>query len=144
MAGEGKRFAVLRRDGFACRYCGAKAPDVVLHVDHVVPRSAGGSDDEGNLVSACASCNLGKGDVLLDGTKRKRRARRPRPRPLRRFNSRLPVITDCGDCRHVGEEGVPGVIVLRQICMHPGGGDRTVTKNPPTWCPLRMTVAHVA
>jgi 5-methylcytosine-specific restriction endonuclease McrA len=34
-----KRFRILNRDGFACRYCGRKAPDVMLQVDHIVARS---------------------------------------------------------------------------------------------------------
>jgi hypothetical protein len=55
------RFAILRRDGFRCRYCGASSNDVRLHVDHVVPRVDGGADSPENLVAACADCNLGKG-----------------------------------------------------------------------------------
>lgn len=55
-----KRFRILARDGFACRYCGARAPTVALHVDHVVARVRGGSDDDANLVASCATCNLGK------------------------------------------------------------------------------------
>lgn len=62
-----KRFSVLSRDGFACRYCGRKPPDVVLHVDHVTPVSSGGGNDPDNLVAACAECNLGKGDKLVTG-----------------------------------------------------------------------------
>ena len=32
------RFAIMRRDGFACKYCGAKASEgVKLHVDHIQP-----------------------------------------------------------------------------------------------------------
>lgn len=54
------RFAVLERDGFACRYCGASAPDVQLHIDHHKPVSRGGTNDAENLVTACADCNLGK------------------------------------------------------------------------------------
>ncbi|MEJ7724319.1 MAG: hypothetical protein WKF64_08445 [Ilumatobacteraceae bacterium] len=30
------RFEILRRDGHTCRYCGARAPDVPLTVDHVI------------------------------------------------------------------------------------------------------------
>lgn len=54
------RFAVLRRDGFRCVYCGARPIDSELHIDHIHPRSLGGSDEIENLVTACQSCNLGK------------------------------------------------------------------------------------
>jgi hypothetical protein len=60
------RFEVLRRDGHACRYCGGKAPDVRLTVDHVMPVALGGSDDPTNLVAACADCNSGKASVAPD------------------------------------------------------------------------------
>ncbi len=33
-----------------------------FHVEHVVPRAAGGSDDEANLALACPGCNLKKSD----------------------------------------------------------------------------------
>lgn len=59
------RFEVFKRDGFKCMYCGAAAPEVVLHVDHVHPVSKGGTNDLMNLVSACASCNSGKSDRTL-------------------------------------------------------------------------------
>lgn len=54
------RYEVLRRDEFTCRYCGRAAPDVLLAVDHVIPRSLGGTDEPGNLVAACVDCNSGK------------------------------------------------------------------------------------
>lgn len=59
------RFSILARDHFTCRYCGRKAPVVVLHVDHVHPRSLGGDDDEENLVTSCEDCNQGKGQSIL-------------------------------------------------------------------------------
>lgn len=62
------RFEIFKRDKFTCRYCGAQPPEVVLHVDHVLPVAAGGTNDEANLVTACESCNLGKRDKLLDNT----------------------------------------------------------------------------
>ncbi len=55
------RFEVFRRDDFTCVYCGRKAPDVVLHADHIVPWSAAGPTSLENLVAACSDCNLGKG-----------------------------------------------------------------------------------
>ena len=59
--GAKTRFDVLRRDGFRCVYCGKKAPQIQLHVDHVVPIVRGGGNELSNLVSACSQCNLGKG-----------------------------------------------------------------------------------
>ncbi len=54
------RFEVFKRDRFTCQYCGAKAPDVPLHADHIEPRSAGGTDELDNLITACGPCNMGK------------------------------------------------------------------------------------
>jgi 5-methylcytosine-specific restriction endonuclease McrA len=46
-------------------YCGRRAPDVVLTVDHVYPKSKGGKNSEDNLVAACKDCNSQKSDVVL-------------------------------------------------------------------------------
>lgn len=54
------RYQILRRDGFTCRYCGGRAPDVALRVDHVIPVALGGSDQPTNLTTACQDCNSGK------------------------------------------------------------------------------------
>ena len=62
------RFEILRRDNHACRYCGATAPDVALHVDHVVPESLGGTSAPDNLVTACADCNMGKSSTAADAS----------------------------------------------------------------------------
>jgi hypothetical protein len=51
---------VLRRDKYACRYCGSAAPEAQLTVDHVVPTALGGHDGPSNLVAACTDCNSGK------------------------------------------------------------------------------------
>lgn len=55
------RFEVFKRDGFICRYCGAKPPDVILHVDHVLAVAEGGTNAIDNLVTSCITCNQGKG-----------------------------------------------------------------------------------
>lgn len=62
---QSTRFAVFERSGFRCVYCGVAAKDAPLHVDHAVPLSKGGADDETNMVAACCSCNLGKGARVL-------------------------------------------------------------------------------
>lgn len=60
------RYEILRRDNHTCRYCGAKAPDVALTVDHVLAVALGGSDEPNNLVTACADCNSGKSSMPAD------------------------------------------------------------------------------
>lgn len=54
------RLHILERDSYRCVYCGNS--EGALHVDHVFPRSRGGSDNYTNLVCACAKCNMSKGD----------------------------------------------------------------------------------
>ncbi len=58
------RFEILKRDKFTCQYCGRKAPEVKLEVDHIVPRSKGGKLMK-NLKTACYDCNIGKGANTL-------------------------------------------------------------------------------
>lgn len=52
------RKGVLARDGHRCAYCGAPATSL----DHVIPRSRGGSHTWDNVVAACARCNHTKAD----------------------------------------------------------------------------------
>lgn len=54
------RYEILKRDNYTCRYCGANAPDVQLHIDHVTPEALGGATVPENLVAACEGCNSGK------------------------------------------------------------------------------------
>lgn len=59
--GKKTRFEIFKRDGFACQYCGATPPKVVLQVDHIVAVAAGGANDMDNLITSCQPCNIGKG-----------------------------------------------------------------------------------
>jgi hypothetical protein len=59
------RFEVFKRDSFTCQYCGRKAPDVILEVDHIHPVSKGGKNDLLNYITSCVDCNQGKSDRLL-------------------------------------------------------------------------------
>ena len=59
------RFEVFKRDNFKCQYCGASAPGVLLHIDHINPVAKGGTNDILNLVTSCEGCNSGKSDKLL-------------------------------------------------------------------------------
>jgi hypothetical protein len=59
------RFDVFKRDQFTCQYCGLKAPEVVLQIDHITPVALGGGNDILNLRTACTACNAGKSDKPL-------------------------------------------------------------------------------
>lgn len=59
------RFNVFLRDAFSCQYCGDYFFSEALTFDHVIPRSRGGQSLWDNVVTACASCNLKKGNQLL-------------------------------------------------------------------------------
>ncbi|MEH2385791.1 MAG: HNH endonuclease [Nostoc sp.] len=56
------RREVLRRDHHSCQYCGSGKH---LTLDHVMPRSKGGSHTWDNVVAACERCNSRKGDCTL-------------------------------------------------------------------------------
>jgi 5-methylcytosine-specific restriction protein A len=56
------RLGVFRRDGYRCQHCGHEAHAADLEVDHVLPWSWGGDDDQENLQTLCRSCNRKKGD----------------------------------------------------------------------------------
>ena len=62
---KSKRFAIFARDQYCCRYCGASPPDATLVVDHIIPVSGGGGNDDTNLITSCRSCNAGKGKKRL-------------------------------------------------------------------------------
>lgn len=56
---------VFRRDHHTCQYCGTTKN---LTLDHVIPRSKGGTHTWDNVVTACAKCNGTKSDRLLQET----------------------------------------------------------------------------
>ena len=96
MPSSRKRVGIYERDGWRCRFCGIRVistkarttfrklfpsetrwdgPEYERHsalyatavsLDHVVPHSRGGNNDETNLVTACFCCQHGRGQWLLD------------------------------------------------------------------------------
>lgn len=64
----GDRNAMLfRRDRMVCAYCGGVFRRDDLTRDHIVPRAQGGADRWMNVVSACQSCNVRKGNRTPEG-----------------------------------------------------------------------------
>ncbi|MEV6866495.1 RNA-guided endonuclease IscB [Streptosporangium subroseum] len=64
LAGYEVREYLLATWGRACAYCGAL--DVPLNIDHIHPRSRGGSDRISNLAVACIPCNQAKNSTLVE------------------------------------------------------------------------------
>lgn len=83
------RFAVLKRDGFKCVYCGRPATQIPLEVDHVLALANGGGNEIENLATACYDCNTGKSAVLLVGQICE---------VVRIRTGRPPVMIPCGWC----------------------------------------------
>jgi len=93
---RGKELEVFRRDGWRCRFCEAKVIDrtarnllastfsiesrwtseefqrhaalyaMAASLDHVVPHTRGGSNEDSNLVTACYCCQFGRGNLKLE------------------------------------------------------------------------------
>ena len=58
------RQRLMRRQRGKCVYCRNKLRPRgrAFHVDHIIPVSAGGGDEEENLIALCSKCNLWKSD----------------------------------------------------------------------------------
>jgi 5-methylcytosine-specific restriction endonuclease McrA len=84
------RFNIYARDDSTCQYCGRRLPRSELNLDHVIPRSRGGSTTWENVVCSCVACNLRKGGRTPDeaGLRLKRAPSRPRWTPVFRSATR--------------------------------------------------------
>lgn len=69
---------ILLRDRNTCQYCGVVLSSGELTLDHVAPRSRGGSSTWENLVACCHPCNRKKGNHLL-GEINMKLLKEPRP-----------------------------------------------------------------
>jgi 5-methylcytosine-specific restriction endonuclease McrA len=55
---------LLEKFSRSCAYCGVK--NVPLEVEHIVPKSIGGSNRVSNLAIACRKCNQAKGNRNIE------------------------------------------------------------------------------
>lgn len=69
---------ILLRDRNTCQFCAGVYPSGELTLDHVIPRSRGGTTSWDNLVASCYRCNNIKGDRTPEEAGL-RLVRKPRP-----------------------------------------------------------------
>jgi 5-methylcytosine-specific restriction endonuclease McrA len=55
------RYNIYARDKCTCQYCARRLPRTELNLDHVIPRSQGGTSVWENVVCSCHECNRRKG-----------------------------------------------------------------------------------
>jgi 5-methylcytosine-specific restriction endonuclease McrA len=55
------RYNIYARDKCTCQYCDSRYPRQELNLDHVIPRSRGGTSTWENVVCSCQECNRRKG-----------------------------------------------------------------------------------
>src|SRR5262245_2812857 len=64
------RLRIFERDEWQCWYCGIEIEESSAFssasIDHLLPESRGGSNEESNLVTACRSCNSKKNNRTLE------------------------------------------------------------------------------
>ena len=70
------RQRILRRDAGTCNTCGRPG---ATHVDHIIPASRGGSDDESNLAAMCVTCHNRKTAQEANALHPKRPSRKREP-----------------------------------------------------------------
>jgi len=96
------RFNIYARDGNRCQYCGRQFARVELNLDHVVPRSRGGTSVWENVVCSCHRCNrlTGGRTPAEAGMRLVRQPRRPQWTPfmtetysLRRYKEWMPFLS---------------------------------------------------
>ena len=64
LAGYSVREYLLEKHKRTCVYCGKQ--NVRLEIEHITPRSRGGSDNVSNLTLSCSDCNRKKGTKTLE------------------------------------------------------------------------------
>ena len=103
------RSYVFHRDGHRCAYCGNARADS-YELDHIVPRSRGGTDRVSNLVVSCRDCNIEKGNSPVEEFLAGKPARLASIRRIRRASlagaSQMNIIVP-ELLRRLGQMGLP-------------------------------------
>ena len=107
-----KNFArVMKRDEYLCRYCN----DWADCVDHILPHSYGGTNDDGSLVASCSFCNKAATDKVFDSFEEKREyLQQFISLKIKRRSRKICIFPDCGEFFEYRKNGATAV--LCQVC----------------------------
>jgi len=61
-----KKINIFNKYNSKCAYCGTSICLKTFHIDHIKPKSKGGTYKYDNLNPSCGGCNLSKSNRLLD------------------------------------------------------------------------------
>lgn len=144
------RLMVLDRDRYRCQLpvadgsvCGAPAS----HVDHIVPRKDGGTDDPSNLRAACPPCNLrrGAGRPPTDPSRPGRRKPSRSAAPWRRLRQSV-LDRDRGLCQWpTSQDGSPCLApatTVVHVILPSSGGRRDDPANLRATCAACATLSY--
>ena len=74
------RRKIYEHYSYKCAYCGHRFSTSDLNLEHVIPRSRGGTTDWYNVVTSCIPCNLKKGNRLPDEAGMRLRVKPSKPK----------------------------------------------------------------
>jgi hypothetical protein len=105
------RQRILNRDANTCIYCGYEANVV----DHIIPYSHGGTDDDDNLAACCDVCNNIVSDLVFDTLEAKRAYIRSKygkhlEGRVRRSRRKLSICADCQNVYNPQHRGATNVL----------------------------------
>ena len=122
--GKYERQEIWRRFNKECYHCGKTLRASTakhMHIDHLIPISKGGSNDDDNLVASCPKCNLRKGD-------RDSVPNTPMPRKKKKHRVTKDALKRCPSCGFAyGWDGVN--------CKHCKKKKRRATEDTRKQCP---------
>lgn len=101
------RARIMKRDEYLCRYC----TDWADCVDHILPHSYGGRDDDENLVACCHFCNRKAYSKVFDSFEAKKEyLAQFLPEKLKRRRRKICICADCGEFFEYRKNGATSVL----------------------------------
>ena len=94
------RESVFSRDKYCCGYCGKSFSKNDLTIDHIIPRSKGGTTVWNNVISCCRRCNAYKSDKTLQECRLKLKRKPKEPKWLDPIIHRYRKSRACESWKH--------------------------------------------